>query len=262
MFLLTLGKVIVFLVNLKFKEIIDIMKKFLTLVIALCAFSFASNAQLSSILSKLKSAASSAATAYAQASSSSSSSTSTATDESTATASSGSTLNSIVNAITGAVTSTQINEYNLAGKWTFKGSAVAFESQNALANVGAKAAAPVVASKLDTYLAKVGIKPGKFAITFGADSTCTMSLGSKSYPGTWKYDKDNSKVNFKFANYFSTSATTAMNGSNLQLLFESKKLLALVKKVSSLSSSNSTMKTVGTLLSSYDDMQCGFEMTK
>lgn len=232
------------------------MKKFLTIVIALCAFSFASNAQLSSILSKLKTAASSAATAYAQTSSSASS------DQSSAASSSGSTLNSIVNAITGAVTSTQINEYNLQGKWTFKGSAVALESQNALANVGAKAAAPTIAAKLDTYLAKVGIKAGKFAITFGADSTCTMAVGSRSYPGTWKYDKDNSKVNFKFANYINTSATTAMNGSNLQLLFESQKLLALVKKISSLSSSNSTMKTVGTLLSSYDDMQCGFEMTK
>jgi hypothetical protein len=225
------------------------MKKLLTIVIALCAFSFASNAQLSSILGKLKTAANSAETAYAQ----TSSSTAAASD---------SPLNSIVNAITGAVASTQINEYNLQGKWTYKGSAVALESQSALANVGAKAAAPNIAAKLDTYLAKVGIEAGKFAITFGADSTCKMAVGSRSYPGTWKYDKDNSKVEFKFANYITTSATTAMNGSNLQLLFESQKLLALVKKISSLSSSNSTMKTVGTLLTSYDDMQCGFEMTK
>jgi hypothetical protein len=225
------------------------MKKLLTIVIALCAFSFASNAQLSSLLGKLKTAANSAETAYAQ----TSSSTAAASD---------SPLNSIVNAITGAVASTRINEYNLQGKWTYKGSAVAFESQSALANVGAKAAAPNIAAKLDTYLAKVGIEAGKFAITFGADSTCKMAVGSRSYPGTWKYDKDNSKVEFKFANYIATSATTAMNGSNLQLLFESQKLLALVKKISSLSSSNSTMKTVGTLLTSYDDMQCGFEMTK
>jgi hypothetical protein len=229
------------------------MKKFFTILFALCAFSLASNAQLSNFLSKLKTAATNAASAYTSASS-----TSGTTDAST----SGSSLNTIVNAITGAVTSTQIDETLLENTWTYKGSAVAFESENALANAGAKVAAPTVAAKLDTYLAKVGIKPGKFTLTFAADGTCTMKIGTKEIPGTWKYDSANSKVKLTFANYLNTNATTAMNGSNLQLLFESQKLLALIKKISSLSSSNSTLKLISSALTSYDDMQCGFEMTK
>ena len=51
------------------------------------------------------------------------------------------------------------------------------------------------------------------------------------------------------------------SGNNLSLLFESDKLLSLVKTVSALSN-NSTIKTASTLLGNYEGLYIGLKLKK
>ena len=53
----------------------------------------------------------------------------------------------------------------------------------------------------------------------------------------------------------------ARNGSNISLLMDSDKLLTLVKTLSAFSS-NSTLKTASELLSNYDGLYVGLQMSK
>ena len=57
------------------------------------------------------------------------------------------------------------------------------------------------------------------------------------------------------------TAHVAMQGGKLSLLVDSSKLLAVLKAVSALSS-GSTMQTASSLLSQYDGMLIGMQMSK
>ena len=57
------------------------------------------------------------------------------------------------------------------------------------------------------------------------------------------------------------NATVSATASELDLLFPADRLLELLGKLTS-SSSNSTLKTIGTLVKQYDGMKLGLELTK
>ena len=140
-----------------------------------------------------------------------------------------------VNAVTGKSTA------DMTGTWSYTGSAIEFESDNLLQKAGGAVAATAAEKKLDEQLAKVGIKAGQMSFTFNADSTFSAKVGQKSMIGM------NAKGN-------ATSTT-------MDLLFESDKLLKLITFLSS-KSSNSTLKSIGSLANSYDGMMLGFSLQK
>ena len=57
------------------------------------------------------------------------------------------------------------------------------------------------------------------------------------------------------------TAAVSATSSQLDLLFQADKLLELIGKLTS-SSSNSTLKTIGTLVNQYDGMKLGLELKK
>lgn len=146
-----------------------------------------------------------------------------------------------VNAVTGKSTA------DMTGTWSYTGSAIEFESDNLLQKAGGAVAATAAEKKLDEQLAKVGIKAGQMSFTFNADSTFSAKVGQKSMKGSYSYDASTQKVN-------ATSTT-------MDLLFESDKLLKLITFLSS-KSSNSTLKSIGSLANSYDGMMLGFSLQK
>lgn len=153
---------------------------------------------------------------------------------------------------------------DVKGTWTYSGTAVKFESDDLLKSTAASLAATQVEEKLDSYVAKVGIKAGTFSFTFNEDNSFTATVKGKSFSGTYALSEDYKTISLIFGTKISLKPFTASlsaTSTQLDLLFEADRLLELLSKLTA-SSSNSTLKTIGTLVNQYDGMQLGLELQK
>ena len=164
-------------------------------------------------------------------------------------------IEKVVNAVTGNQT------IDMTGTWTYSGSAIEFESDNLLQKAGGAAAAAVAEKKLDEQLAKVGIKDGQVSFTFNADSTFTSTVGKRTMTGTYSYDAIDKVVHLRYFKLLNMNAKVNCTSTNMDLLFNSDKLLKLIAFISSKSSST-TLKTISSLADSYDGMMLGFALKK
>ena len=172
--------------------------------------------------------------------------------------------NSTISDIVEKVTGIDISKGDIKGTWNYTGSAVKLESEDLVKSAAAGVAATQVEKKLDDYLAKIGLKGGTFSFTFNEDNTFTTTVKGKSFNGTYTFSEENNSINLKYGkNLGSTgiTATAQLNGSTLELLFKADKLLDLLGKLTS-ATSNSTLKTIGTLAGQYDGMKIGLELQK
>ena len=160
-----------------------------------------------------------------------------------------------VNAVTGKSTA------DMTGTWSYTGSAIEFESDNLLQKAGGAVAANAAENKLNEQLARVGIKEGQMSFTFNADSTFTAKVGAKSIKGTYSYDASTQNASLKFMKLIPLNAKINCTSANMDLLFNSDKLLKLITLISS-KSNNNTLKTIGSLANSYDGMMLGFALKK
>lgn len=167
-------------------------------------------------------------------------------------------VSGILGSILGAFTT--VKEDNLYGTWNFKGSAFVFESDNVLATLGSDAVAKQVATKVDSYLAKIGVKEGACSVTFNEDGTCTFNVGARGINGSYVYDAQAKTIAFTFG-LVKTTAYTVYEQNTLNIVFQSNGLLKILKAVCA-ASSNSTLKLLNTLLTQYDGLRVGMAFTK
>lgn len=217
----------------------------LALLAAMIAAPTCTEAQsVSSVLNSLKNKASS------------SSSSSSSSDDS----SSSSTTSSIISTITSIFSSSKrATASKIVGTWTYSEPAIVFESENVLSKVGSQAAASKIESTLQTQLEKYGIKEGAVTLTFAEDGTFTETLNGKTTSGTWEIDDDALKLTF--SGKATISVATQVSSSKLQLVTDASGLLSLAKAMAS-SSSNSSLSTISSLMSSVDGMQVGLTFVK
>ena len=169
------------------------------------------------------------------------------------------TVRTVVEGVTGTTLPVDVK-----GTWTYSGTAVKFESEDILKSTAATLAASQVEEKLDQYVAKAGIKEGTFSFTFNEDNTFTATVKGKTFNGTYTLSDDYKTISLQFGKTIGLKPFTAAisaTSSQLDLLFQADKLLELLGKLTS-SSSNSTLKTVGTLVNQYDGMKLGLELKK
>lgn len=169
------------------------------------------------------------------------------------------TVKNVVETVTGTTLPVDVK-----GTWTYSGTAVKFESDDILKSTAASLAASQVEEKLDSYVAKVGIKAGTFSFTFNEDNTFTAKVKGKSFKGTYTLSEDYKTLSLQFGKTIGLKPFTAAisaTSSQLDLLFQADKLLELLGKLTS-TSSNSTLKTIGSLVNQYDGMKLGLELTK
>lgn len=153
-----------------------------------------------------------------------------------------------------------VSEDKLIGTWNFQGSAFVFESDNALASLGSDAVAKQVSSKVDAYLAKVGVKQGACNITFNEDGTCIFAVGERGLNGTYTYDTSTKELTLAFG-VVKTKAYVVYDSGNINIVFQSNGLLKILKAVCSASSKN-TIKLLNTLLQNYDGLRVGMSFSK
>lgn len=172
--------------------------------------------------------------------------------------------NSTVTDIVEKVTGINISKGDIKGTWNYTGSAVKLESEDLVKSAAAGVAATQVEKKMDEYLAKAGLKGGAFSFTFNEDNTFTTTVKGKTFNGTYTFSEEDAVINLKYGKSLKSTGVTAtaqLNGTTLELLFKADKLLDLLGKLTS-ATSNSTLKTIGTLAGQYDGMKLGLEMQK
>lgn len=156
----------------------------------------------------------------------------------------------------------QLNDQAIVGTWNYQGIDCAFESENLLKQAGGELMASTIEKKVDTQLQKFGIKPGACSFTFNADHTYRATISGKSLNGNWTLDPQTKRINMTYLLGVGTlNPHVSYTGGKLSLLFESSKLLTLVKGVGALTG-NSTISTVSNLLGSYDGMYIGLRLAK
>ncbi|MBR1499992.1 MAG: DUF4923 family protein [Bacteroidaceae bacterium] len=161
--------------------------------------------------------------------------------------------NLLSNILSGSTT-----QQSLVGTWTYYGPKVVFESENILSQIGGQVVSNNLEQKLGTQLSKLGFTAGKSVLVLNADNSCTLTIGSKTLPGTYAYDSSTNKLTITGAlGVGQVTCTATIQGNQLLMLFEADKLLSIATSLSSKSTS-----TLSSLLSSYTGLKLGWAMTK
>ena len=149
---------------------------------------------------------------------------------------------------------------SIIGTWKYSSPKVIFESENILAKVGSDIASEKVEKTLGDQLERVGFSLGKTALTFNEDNTCSFTFGSRTYPGTYKYDSSTNRLTITDAfGVGNVKCTACKNGNELYLLFDSDKILSLINALGKSTISNTSAASI---LNSYKGLKLGWSMTK
>ena len=170
----------------------------------------------------------------------------------------------------------ELKAEDLLGTWNYEGISCVLESEQALANIGGAVAASTLEEKFDTYLGKIGVAKGSSSFTFNSDNTCVIRLGGFTLNATYKLDPENKTIDFSFLkNKMNIKSQVSYQVSDLNVVFNADKLLALIKKLTSyfskgasseekkqISTISQTMSAVGTIVEAYDGMMLGAKMSR
>lgn len=154
---------------------------------------------------------------------------------------------------------------DIKGTWKYKGCAIETSSDNVLAGLAGSLGSSSIESKVDGYLAKVGIKAGAATFQFNEDGSFTLIAGKISIPGTWT--KEGTKLTINFCKLFTFKLVGTIKGTSTgcEILFESEKFLQFVQKVAnvigSVTSQNGASALSG-LLNNVNGLKLGFKLSK
>ncbi|MBR5396182.1 MAG: DUF4923 family protein [Bacteroidaceae bacterium] len=164
----------------------------------------------------------------------------------------------ILGTLLGSILGNTTSQQSLAGTWTYYGPKVVFESENILSQLGGQVVSSNLESKLGTQLQKMGFSAGKSTLVLNSDKSCTLALGTKSWPGTYVYDASTNKMTLTgVLGMAQMTCTVSVQGNQLYMLFDADKLLAVATSLSSKSASS-----LSSLLGSYSGLKLGWVMTR
>lgn len=167
-------------------------------------------------------------------------------------------FSSVKDKVTSAITGTSSS--SIVGTWVYDSPEVKFESDNVIASLGGSAASSTVEEKLSTIYDKIGMSGSTYV--FGDDGTFTATIGKKTISGTYTYDSSASTISLVIKKK-TVTGTATLSSSSLKILFDADKLMSALQTITNATSSlSSSASTLNSLLSNYDGMQLGFQLTK
>ena len=120
----------------------------------------------------------------------------------------------------------------LKGTWTYEGASCVLESNDALSKIGGSVATAKIEEKMNTYLAKVGVKNGTCSFTFAENDSCTFKIGTREIKGAYTLDSEEKTIQFSFLyGKFTSTAHVSYNVTSMDIVFNADKLLGLIQKV-------------------------------
>jgi len=165
--------------------------------------------------------------------------------------------------VSGLLSTDKISPDRLVGTWHYTEPAVCFKSENFLQKAGGAAMAATIEDKLAGYYDKFGLN--KVTLTVDEKQNFQLNLGLIKTAGTITIDGEDVYFNFSALGAISLGKMktyiTMTGKSQMSLMFDVSKLLAIIKTVGS-ATNNSTVKTVSSLLNSYEGLCAGFKLQK
>lgn len=178
-------------------------------------------------------------------------------------------LGSLGNVLSNAAGVVYSAPVSLNGTYSYNGVAVSATSSEGgiLTNLAGSAATSALETKADSYLAKVGIKPGAMKFAFNSeDNTFTLNVAGISIPGTYKVGDGEKTVSLTFGKkmqYFSLTGSLESSLSGARMVFPVNKAVTLFKKVASaIGQSSSSLGSLASLADGYDNFRLGFKLSK
>lgn len=173
-------------------------------------------------------------------------------------------INQIGSAISkGTGTQKSAEPADITGTWNYSGPSVAFESSNALQQLGGAAASATIENKLSPYYKRAGLD--KMVITFAADNSFVMSLGKIKVTGkVQKQDDGHMLFNFDKVGGIGLQPVKGIvtrSGDTLSVTFDAQRIIQMAQTVSKYINMQS-VKTAVQLLQSYDDVYLGFSLKR
>lgn len=177
-----------------------------------------------------------------------------------------STLENIIGGLAGTVYSAPVT---LNGTYQYDGSAISATSSEGglLTNLAGTAVVSGLETKVDEYLAKIGIKPGSMTVTFNSeDNTFVWNVGSLALPGSYKVGNGERTVTLTFGKslqFFNMTGTLESTSKGAKMLFTANKTVAFLKKVAAkLGQNNAQIASIVQLADGYDNFKVGFKLSK
>lgn len=178
-------------------------------------------------------------------------------------------LGSLGNVLSNAAGVVYSAPVSLNGTYSYNGVAVSATSSEGgiITNLAGSAATSALETKADSYLAKVGIKPGAMKFAFNSeDNTFTLNVAGISIPGTYKVGDGEKTVSLTFGKkmqYFSLTGSLESSLSGARMVFPVNKAVTLFKKVASaIGQSSSSLGSLASLADGYDNYRLGFKLSK
>lgn len=178
-------------------------------------------------------------------------------------------LGSLGNVLSNAAGVVYSAPVSLNGTYSYNGVAVSATSSEGgiITNLAGSAATSALETKADSYLAKVGIKPGAMKFAFNSeDNTFTLNVAGISIPGTYKVGDGEKTVSLTFGKkmqYFSLTGSLESSLSGARMVFPVNKAVTLFKKVASaIGQSSSSLGSLAGLADGYDNYRLGFKLSK
>ena len=174
-------------------------------------------------------------------------------------------VDGVLGLVDGLFSNSDFDVAQLEGTWEVTGSAVGMNSDQALANIGGKAATLAIEKKLDPYFQSYGLTGSQ--ITFDKEGNFTLKLKKMSISGTvTKTGKSDFQTQF---NVFGSTKLSSMGtyfekgvtGSTLSVMWDASKAITLMQGIASFVKVKSA-STIASLLSQYDDLYVGFKLSK
>ncbi len=185
-------------------------------------------------------------------------------NDSTSTGSSSSAGGIIGNILGSVLGNEKVTPKDMVGEWKYSSPAVTFQSDNFLQKAGGAAAASTIEDKMAVYYKRAGVD--NLVLTVNEDSTFTMKFRRMTLKGNITQGTENGELIFHFTALKSIKlgsyhAYAMIAGNTMSLTFDISKLMDILDKVSAIVGSSS-LKTLNSLLQSYDGMRAGFKMSK
>ncbi len=178
----------------------------------------------------------------------------------------GSVLGSLGEKLSGVIYTAPIS---LDGTYEYTGSAVSVTSSEGgiLSSLAGTAVTTGIETKVDEYLAMVGIKPGAMSFTFNqADDSFTLNIAGMAIPGNYRVGDGEKTITLNFGKsmqFLSMTGTLETTSTSARMLFTVDKAMALIKKVAGkLGESSSKVAGIAKLAEGYDNYRIGFRMAK
>lgn len=150
---------------------------------------------------------------------------------------------------------------SLVGTWDYSSPDCQFQSENLLAKAGGQAAAVKVENELAKAYRKLGIE--NCSLVLSEQGEYTFSIKGKSTGGTYAFDAQNKTLTLTDKLGITLKANVTVTGNSMSLLFNADKLFSALTTLTGLAAKvNSSAATLNSLISNYDGLLLGMELTK